>query len=83
MDCAETTLPVLESKEMAAFHVDSASVVVCHLTTHLTGASSFRVAVEPTAANGLRARSEVMVERVAGVARVRLREVWDSLTAPR
>jgi mRNA interferase MazF len=54
---------------------DCGSVVVCPLTTTLTGTSSFRVAVEPTAENGLRGRSEVMVEKLAGVARHRLREV--------
>ena len=54
---------------------DCGSVVVCPLSTHLTGAASFRVAVEPTGANGLRQRSEVMVEKLAGVARARLRDV--------
>ena len=48
--------------------------MVCPLTTHLTGAASFRVAVDPTAANGLHVRSEVMVEKLAGVARTRLRD---------
>ena len=54
---------------------DCGSVVICPLTTHLTGAASFRVAVDPTEANGLRVRSEVMVEKLAGVARTRLRDV--------
>ena len=54
---------------------DCGSVVVCPLTTTLTGTESFRVAVEPSAENGLRQRSEVMVEKLAGVARPRLREV--------
>ena len=54
---------------------DCGSVVVCPLSTHLTGAASFRVPVEPTGANGLRQRSEVMVEKLAGVARARLRDV--------
>lgn len=54
---------------------DCGSVVVCPLTTHLTGAASFRVTIEPAEVNGLRARSEVMVERMAGIARPRLREV--------
>lgn len=53
---------------------DCGSVVICPLTTHLTGAASFRVAVDPTEANGLRVRSEVMVEKLAGVARTRLRD---------
>lgn len=54
---------------------DCGSVVICPLTTHLTGAASFRVAVDPTEANGLRVRSEVMVEKLAGVDRTRLRDV--------
>ena len=58
---------------------DCGSVVVCPLTTHLTGAASFRIAVDPTEANGLRARSEIMVEKLAGVARARLREVVGQL----
>lgn len=51
------------------------SVVVCPLTTHLTNAFSFRVAVEPAAGNGLRQVSEVMVEKLAGVPRSWLRDV--------
>ena len=58
---------------------DCGSIVVCPLTTHLTGAASFRVAIDPTEANGLRARSEIMVEKLAGVARTRLREVLGQL----
>ena len=58
---------------------DGGSVVVCPLTTHLTGAASFRVAVEPTQGNGLHIRSEIMVEKLAGVARAGLREVIGQL----
>jgi mRNA interferase MazF len=54
---------------------DCGSVVVCPLTTTLTGTESFRIAVEPSAENDLRQRSEVMLEKLAGVARPRLREV--------
>lgn len=60
---------------------DCGSVVVCPLTTTLTGTSTFRVAVEPTPANGLHRPSEVMVEKLAGVARPRLREVIGRLDA--
>ena len=58
---------------------DGGGVVVCPITTHLTGAASFRVAVAPTQGNGLHIRSEVMVEKLAGVARARLREVIGQL----
>ena len=58
---------------------DDGSVVVCPLTTHLTGAAGLRVAVAPARGNGLRIRSETMVEKLAGVARARLREVIGEL----
>ena len=58
---------------------DCGSVVVCPLTTTLTGTTSFRVGVAPTAENGLRGPSEVMVEKLAGIARSQLRDVIGSL----
>lgn len=51
------------------------SVVVCPMTSDLTAIVSFRIAVEPDVRNGLRRRSEVMVEKVAGVPRQRLHDV--------
>lgn len=54
---------------------DCSSIVVCPLTSKETKIASFRVPVDPTSTNGLRKRSEVMVEKVAGVPRERLREV--------
>ncbi|MGD9509940.1 MAG: type II toxin-antitoxin system PemK/MazF family toxin [Geminicoccaceae bacterium] len=54
---------------------DCGSVVVCPLTTHLTGTTSFRVTVEPSGTNGLHVQSEIMIEKLAGVARTRLRTV--------
>jgi mRNA interferase MazF len=41
--------------------------------SHPTDSTSFRVALGPSETNGLRARSEIMVERLAGVARPGLR----------
>ena len=58
---------------------ESDSVVVCPLTSNLSGMREFRVLVQPTAGNGLRARSEIMVEKLAGVPRRRLREVVGEL----
>ena len=58
---------------------ESDSVVVCPMTSNLSGMREFRVLVEPTAGNGLRARSEIMVEKLAGVPRRRLREVVGEL----
>jgi mRNA interferase MazF len=60
---------------------ESDSVVVCPMTSELSGMKEFRVLVEPTPGNGLRVRSEVMVEKLAGVPRRRLREVVGQLEA--
>lgn len=58
---------------------DCGSVAFCPLITYPTGAASFRIAVKLTESNGLRARWEVMVEEVGGVARARLRAVVGEL----
>ena len=65
--------PALVVQSDALTDEDCGSVAVCPLSSHLTGSSSSRVAVDPSEANGLRARSEIMVEKLAGVARSRLR----------
>jgi mRNA interferase MazF len=57
------------------------SIVVCPMTSDETGIVSFRVRVEPTPHNGLHKASEVMVEKIAGVPRTRLREVIGRLEA--
>lgn len=46
---------------------NSASLTVCPLTSDLTGAPFIRVAVEPEPANGLRAPSHVMVDKITTV----------------
>ena len=48
------------------------SVILCPLTTVRTNSSLVRLALEPTAENGLTAPSEVMVEKVITVSRNRL-----------
>ena len=45
------------------------------MTTDLSGMREFRVLVDAAPDNGLRVRSEVMVEKLAGVPRKRLRRV--------
>jgi mRNA interferase MazF len=59
----------------------SASVIVCPMTSAISGMKEFRVMVEPTPDNGLRSPSEVMVEKLAGVPRRRLRDVVGQLDA--
>ena len=57
----------------------SDSVIVCPMTSAVSGMREFRVLVEPKPDNGLRSRSEVMVEKLAGVPRRRLRNVVGQL----
>lgn len=51
----------------------TASITVCGLTTTALAISLFRVAVEPTPANGLMQRSFIMVDKIASVRRDKLR----------
>lgn len=57
------------------------SVVVCPCTSDVTGAGDFRVAVAPTAETGLDRTSEIMVEKLAAVARSSVRGVVGRLEA--
>jgi mRNA interferase MazF len=51
------------------------SVLVCPLTTTLTGGALCRVPVEATAETGLQQRSEIQVEKLQAPSRERLRDV--------
>jgi mRNA interferase MazF len=46
-----------------AFPESHASVVVCQMTSDLADAPDFRVTIEPSAENGLRAVSQVMADK--------------------
>ncbi len=48
------------------------SIVVCLITTDATDLPVFRVPVDPTAENGLRATSRLMVDKVTTVPKSRL-----------
>ncbi len=50
------------------------SYLVCPLTTMLTDIADYRVSVEPSAANGLRARSEIMIDKLTAAPARRLRD---------
>ena len=54
------------------FNRTHATVVVCPLTTDVSAAPLFRITVEPTSGNGLRARSDIMVDKVVALRRQRL-----------
>ncbi len=48
------------------------SVTVCALTTDPTDAPLFRLVVEPSEANGLRATSRLMVDKITTIPRAKL-----------
>jgi mRNA interferase MazF len=54
------------------FNETHASVTVAPVTSTLVNAPLFRLAVEPSARNGLRALSQVMVDKVTTVRRERI-----------
>ncbi len=51
---------------------EHASVVVCQMTSDLSDAPDFRVTIEPTEANGLRVRSQVMADKPVTIRRERV-----------
>ena len=55
-----------------AFPPNHASVVICQMTSELVDAPDFRVTIEPSAENGLRARSQVMADKPVTVRRERI-----------
>ena len=55
-----------------AFPETSASVVICQLTSELAEAPDFRIAIDPSESNGLRARSQIMADKPVTVPRARI-----------
>lgn len=64
-----------------AFPEGHASVIVCPLTSDMTEAPHFRIAIEPTVENGLRARSQVMADKPLTVRRARIGKHIGNLSA--
>ena len=55
-----------------AFPDSHASVIICQMISEAVDAPSFRVTIEPSAANGLRARSQVMADKPVTIRRERV-----------
>ncbi len=60
---------VVQSDAFPETHV---SVVICQLTSELVDARDFRVTIEPMPENGLRLKSQVMVDKPVTVRRGRI-----------
>jgi mRNA interferase MazF len=59
---------------------DSQSVVVCLLTSQLEPVRSFRMMLQPSAANGLEKPSQIMVDKLFTLSRQKVGQVVGSLT---
>ena len=55
-----------------ALPAEHASVIVCQMTSELSEAPDFRVTIEPTERNGLRAPSQVMADKPVTIRRERI-----------
>ena len=63
------------------FNETHASVVVCPITSDLTDTEFFRPTIEPSRSNGLKKRSQAMVDKVTAVRRDRIAKSIGRLTA--
>lgn len=67
--------PAVVVQDDALIEAGYASVVVCPMTSFVSGGRRARVVVDPTGENGLDARSEIMVDKLIGLDRRRCRQV--------
>jgi mRNA interferase MazF len=61
---------------------DTDSVTICPFTTDPTDAPLFRLAIEPSAENGLRESSRLMVDKITTIPRSKLGDRIGSLAGP-
>jgi mRNA interferase MazF len=52
--------------------VGTMTVLIAPVTSELTGAAPIRIRLDPSAANGLRLRSEIMVDKIFPIARSKI-----------
>jgi mRNA interferase MazF len=64
-----------------AFPETHASVVVCQMTSDVFDVPDFRVNVDPSGANGLRVRSQIMADKPVTVRRERIGQTIGRLSA--
>jgi mRNA interferase MazF len=64
-----------------AFPETHASVVVCQMTSELSDAPDFRVTIDPSEANGLRAQSQIMADKPVTIRRARVGRIIGRLSA--
>jgi len=60
---------VVQSNQLNAAHT---SIVICPISSYLTGADLLRIQIEPSVENGLQCPSEIQADRVMAIPRARL-----------
>ena len=63
------------------FNPNHASIAICLMTSTMIDAPLFRLTVEPTPANGLRTRSQIMIDKIVALRRERIGETIGRLDA--
>ena len=61
------------------FNADHATVSVLPITSAIIGAPVFRITLKPSAANGLRKVSEIMVDKIVSMKREKIGEAFGRL----
>lgn len=62
------------------FNPTHASITLCPITSDLQDATLFRITIDPNPSNGLRKRSQVMVDKVQSLRRDRIRRSVGALS---
>jgi mRNA interferase MazF len=65
-----------------AMPLDGPAVIVCQMTSEIIDAPDVRVIIEPMAANGLKTRSQIMVDKPVTVRRERVGRITGRLAEP-
>lgn len=55
------------------------TVLVCLISSHLVDKARFRITLEPSADNGLRRTSQIMVDKIVGMPRARIGQIMGRL----
>ena len=63
------------------FNETHASLVLCPITTHLVAAPLFRLLLSPDSSNGLKQKSQIMVDKITSLPRMKINQKIGSLTS--
>lgn len=62
------------------FNATHSSITICPVTSHLVAAPLFRLDLEPTAQNGLKKSSQIMVDKITSLQRDKVQQKIGAVT---